>query len=262
MILLGILKERLYKIKLLFNYKVQKKRKAVKKNADKYRKEIVEQLKESGYFNIKNYSLSTWKYYGIDSVRLTFIAKKAGSDKRYIIKVTKGFEDKVNNSIKFQKRFNDEFSFIPKGDEIKLNDYVGYATEYIPSYSFSLAKYYIDKSNVNYYLNQVNSILDELSRYKIVHCDLEQVNILVSKEDKKIYLIDWDTCCSEMLGFSCQHFPGYTIKRKTENNKFIYDDAFSFYTLFNRLGIDGLDELEPFIELKKKINENIHVADE
>ena len=229
---------------------IRKKRKDLKSNTEKYRKEIVFQLFETGYRDIKDYSLSTWKFYGIDHVRLTFKAKK--DNFTYIIKVTKGFEEKVNNSIKLQNKFNDVFSFIPKGFEIHLDGYVGYATEYIPSYPFLWSKYFIDKKIVDSYLTQINYILDELYKYRIVHCDLEEVNVLVSKKDKKLYIIDWDTCCSDIIGLDCEHFPGYTIKRKTNDNKYIYDDAYSFCTLLKRLNIDDLEEKEGFIKIKKR----------
>ena len=258
-LLIALVRVRLFKIKQLFNSKARQKRKNITINTESYRKEVEKQLCDLGYANIKKYSLSTWKYYGVDRVRLTFLAARNG--KKYVIKVTKGFEDKLNNSIRFHKRFNDEFSFIPKGDEIKLTGYVGYETEYIPSYPFSLAKYIIDKSNVAEYLKQVNSILDQLAKYSIVHCDLDHVNLLISKKDRRLYIIDWDTCCSDVVGLYCQHFPAYTIKRKAEDDRFIYDDAFSFCTLFRRLGIDGLENIEEFSKLTKKVDTNIHIAD-
>ena len=120
-LLIALVRVRLFKIKQLFNSKARQKRKNITINTESYRKEVEKQLCDLGYANIKKYSLSTWKYYGVDRVRLTFLAARNG--KKYVIKVTKGFEDKLNNSIRFHKRFNDEFSFIPKGDEIKTSGY-------------------------------------------------------------------------------------------------------------------------------------------
>ena len=174
--------------------------------------------------------------------------------------MTRGFEDKVNNSIRFQQMFNDIFNFIPKGFQVPFDGYVGYSTEYIKSFPFYGVRYLYNRSNIDYLLTQVNSILDQLNEYRIVHCDLETVNVLISKKDRRVYIIDWDTCCSNAIELHCEHFPAYTIKRRVDDDKYLYDDAYSFFTLFERLNIDGLDEMQEFMELKYKIGRNTHVA--
>ena len=176
--------------------------------------------------------------------------------------MTRGFEDKLNNSIKFQQMFNERFIFIPKGFQVAFDGYVGYATEYIKSFPFYCVRYLYTRSNIDGLLTQVNSILDQLNEYKIVHCDLESVNVLISTIERKLYIIDWDTCCSDPINLHCEHFPAYTIKRRVDNGKYLYDDAYSFFTLFERLNIDGLAEKQGFMELKNKIGRNTHVANE
>ena len=98
------IKEYLSRLKKLVDKEKKKKKKLLMQNTDEYRKEIIDQLIDGGWKKIRKYSLSTWKYYGVDHIRLTFMAEKSGQ--KYIIKVTKGFEDKINNSIKFQNMFN------------------------------------------------------------------------------------------------------------------------------------------------------------
>lgn len=255
-------KSKLSDVKKKFSKQFEEKRRLLIEKTEPYKNEVIAQLRMLGYKRIRVYSLSTWKYYGKNQIRLTFLATLYG--KKYVIKTTRGFENKILNSIRFQNMFNDSFDFIPKGFEIKMDGYVGYATEFIPSYPFSWATYFINNHNAEYYIAQVNRILDELNRFKIVHCDLESVNVLVSKgrDDHKIYIIDWDTSCSEIVGLHCDHFPGYTIKRPLEDGRYLYDDAFSFTCLFKRCKINSLDELGSFKELVGKIGRNIHISDE
>ena len=67
-------KEKLYRLRQSLNPKIWSKRNQLLKFTSAYRKEIISQLERGEYKHIKNYSLSTWKYYGKDRVRLTFLA--------------------------------------------------------------------------------------------------------------------------------------------------------------------------------------------
>lgn len=252
-------KSTLSEIKHFLNKERRAKRKTLFQNTRGYRDEIVAQLRQKGFDDIQDYSLSTWKFYGIDRIRLTFLAMYRS--KKYVIKATRGFEEKINNSIRFQTQFNDVFSFIPKGFEVQLNGYVAYATEHIEAYPFQWAKYIINAFNLDGFLQQANDILDQLEEYRIVHCDLESVNLLITK-DYHIILIDWDTCCSDLVGLHCDSFPKHTIKIKQSDGQTVYDDAYSFCVLFERMGIKGLEDNRLFQKLQSKIGRNVRIVRE
>ncbi|MDO4957590.1 MAG: hypothetical protein Q4E60_11315 [Bacteroidales bacterium] len=107
---------------------------------------IKRQLRTEGWNGIRSYSIGSWKYYNDDCLRVTFSACK--DRRKYIIKIAKGFENKIRNSIKFQELFQNEFDFIPKGREIKLDGYVAYITEYLDCFPFKLGRYCISINNV------------------------------------------------------------------------------------------------------------------
>lgn len=218
------------------------------------------ELIKSGFTNIRPYNKLTWKYYGSDRIRFTLMGYKNG--KKYVIKFAKGFDEKMNNSIVLQSKFNDILDFIPKRGEIILNGYKCYFTEFIDSNSFSFAMKTANGELIDEFMHQANCILDALNTYKIVHCDLEEVNILVEKNSHKIYLIDWDTVCSSQLNLNCTAFPDCTIKKHV-GEEIIYDDAYSFFTLFKRyVEKDILDKNFNFKSIKEKIGRNVHIVKE
>ena len=214
-------------------------------------------LIKEGFEQLKPYHKLTWKYYGENNVRFTFLGKK--NLKTYVIKVAKGFDEKMENSILFQRKFNDVFNFIPHGEEFVLNGYKCYYTELINSVSLSFSLKGANSKTIDFFLEQANYILDELNKFKIVHCDLEEVNILVEKSTSKLYLIDWDTACSSTLGLNCYAFPAYTIKKHVDN-KLVFDDAYSFSVLFKRyLDCKSLSDNPLFLRIIEKIGRNEHI---
>ena len=253
-------KSALHKVKSFFAFlKPKRIRKSlfVTRKIKPYIREVKPELKSNGFKGIKSYHKITWKYYGKDKVRFTFLAEQHG--RKYVIKIAKGFDKKMNNSIYFQKKFNDIFDFIPKGGELLLEGYKCYYTELIDSEKFAFAFNSNKSSILDSFLNQANYILDRLNEFKIVHCDLEEVNILVEKKTHKIYLIDWDTICSNKLGLDCFEFPAYTIKRFVDGS-YIFDDAYSFSTLFKRyVDHDSLMKNPLFQQIEEKIGRNEHI---
>lgn len=236
------------------------KRFCVSKKMKPYCNEVLINLKRVGFRNIKAYSKLTWKYYGKDRVRFTYKATR--DSKMWLIKIAKGFDEKMSNSIAFQSRFNDIFNFIPKGSELIIDGYKCYFTEYIESINFSFSLKKADKKNLDSYLTQVNNILDELDKYKIVHCDLEEVNILVENKSNRIYLIDWDTVVSGPSGLYCNAFPDFTIKMHIDNRA-IYDDAYSFCILFKRyVKPETLNNSSLYKNIENKVGRNTHVTSE
>lgn len=230
----------------------------VTKKINPYISEVEPILSRHGFKKIKPCNKMTWKFYGVNNVRFTLFAIK--DSKKVIIKIAKGFDEKMRNSISFQTRFNDVFDFIPKGKEFVIDGYKCYFTEYINSIDFSSALKGADKKGIDSYLSQANIILDELNKYKIVHCDLEEVNILVDRKSHKLYLIDWDTVCSDLLGFYCDAFPAYTIKKHTDN-QMLFDDAYSFSVLFRRYVMGGaLDNNALYKNIEEKIGRNTHIT--
>lgn len=234
-----------------------KKRNYVFKHIGKYYSDVKNQLKILGFKKIKTFSLSTWKFVKEDVVRFTLVANL--DNRKYLIKCGKGFDEKINNSIRFQILFNDEFDFIPKGKELIIDGYKAYLTEFIESVSFDDYCRFSDIKDIDELIKQTNVALDKLNEKKIVHCDLESVNVLIQKKTNKIFLIDFDTCCSKEYNLFCapNAFPGYTIKQFFEDCV-VYDDAYSFYELFKRYNFADIEKLDSFNTLKNKIGRNIH----
>lgn len=232
----------------------------VTKKLKPYVFEVKSILNRNEFKKIRPYNKMTWKFYGTDRVRFTLLAFK--DSKKVIIKAAKGFDEKMSNSIAFQSRFNKTFNFIPKGSEFIIDGYKCYFTEYIESTDFSSSMKKADKKTLDSYLTQVNTILDELDKYKIVHCDLEEVNILIENKSNKIYLIDWDTVCSGPLGLYCNAFPEFTIKMHIDNRT-LFDDAYSFCILFKRyVKPETLNNNDLYKNIENKVGRNTHVASE
>lgn len=253
-------KKALYEIrKIISKFKPSniKKKKMIWKKLNPYFFDVKKQLTELGFRHIKPYSLKTWKCYAGNAIRLTTTCNF--DNKKYIVKCGKGFDEKINNSIRFQILFNDEFDFIPKGKELIIDGYKAYLTEFIESVSFDDYCRFSDIKDIDKLIKQTNVVLDKLNEKKIVHCDLESVNVLIQKKTDKMFIIDFDTCCSEKFGLYCapDAFPGYTIKQHLEDC-IIYDDAYSFYELFKRYNFVGIEKLDSFNALKNKIGRNIH----
>ena len=103
------------------------------KKKKSYCDEVLMKLKRAGFRNIKAYNKETWKYYGKDRVRFTYEATR--DSKMWLIKIGKGYDEKIINSIKFQNPFNDRFTFIPQGKELVISGYKCYFTEFINSSS-------------------------------------------------------------------------------------------------------------------------------
>ncbi len=113
--------------------------------------------------------------------------------------------------------------------------------------------------NEAYFLNQIKSILQDLKKYGLVHCDLESVNLLITKKDYRIMLIDFDTCCSSDGVFRCSLFPVNTIKQ-IDGDQIIYDDAFTMVTHIRKIK-GNFDENSSSLlsEIESFIGQNIHV---
>ena len=225
----------------------------------KYHKEVVLQLKKQGFKNIQKYSLSTWKYYGADRVRLTYLSLYEG--KKLVLKVTKGFDKKTLNGLHFITKYGNMLDFSPYGFEIKIDGYISYATLFFDSFSFNDVLQTASLARLSHFLEQFCTILDSLNNLGIVHCDLEGVNILVEKNSDKLLLIDFDTACSKDNFLSCSEFPINGIKYRDACDNIVYDDAFSVLTLVKRMPFSEqqLEQLFWFKELKTKVGRNTQV---
>lgn len=208
-------------------------------------------LKKHGFKRIKRFSLLTWKYYGQNFIRITMLAFL--DDKKYVLKINKGESQKVKNSISFQKNFNNIFDFIPKGIFIDVYGYDCLAVEYIDAVSFDRVSRSIVSTHLDSLIEQTILILDKFNAYKIVHCDLESVNVLLEKKSNKIFVIDFDTVSGD--GFYGGSLPPNTIKRITADGA-IYDDAYSFVQLFKRFKVNGIDQNPNFKKLEQLIDRN------
>ena len=226
----------------------------------RYHKEVLKKIKNSNIRIIKKYSLGTWKWYGDNHVRMTYLAKIGR--KKYILKATKGFERKSSNSIYFQKLFNDKFDFIPKGFDVPIDGYLVSMTEFIKSYSFkeAVSLGIVNESNVDFFLKQAADILEQLDNENIVHCDLADVNLLVEIKTNKLFVIDWDTVCSKKYNLVSDGFPHKITTRSLDNGQYVYDDAYAFYILFKSLGFKNLNHNAMFKTIENKIDKNTFVA--
>ena len=220
-----------------------------------YHKNALSQLKKLNFKHIRKHSFSTWKYYGKNLVRFTY--KGTLDSKTYLIKCSKGFEEKAQNSILFQETFNDVFDFIPKGFTLPLEGFYGQAFSFIKSYPFYYFKYFVTKENSGNFTEQICKILDNLNSFKIVHCDINSVNVLIERKSNKLFLIDFDTCISHKVGLLCHDVPRSKYATLTQNTA-IYDDAKAFFELLDEinkhLSVFSKEDLE---SLRSRIGRNV-----
>ena len=235
----------------VFKFNKIKRKNNVLKHSKNDLKIIKKELEKIGFSRIKNYSIGSWKCYENGKyLRVTLCALYKGN--KVFIKVGKNF-DKVDNSIAFQKIFNGKLDFIPSGEEIIIPGYSCYITEFIDCYSFYEFEPYF-KNHIGTYLDKIIEILKIFDKYKLVHCDLETYNIIFRKKDYKMFLIDFDTCQSKLLNLATDNVPE-TIVHKV-NGKVVFDDAYSFYTIIERLKINGIDKNKKYLELESLVGNN------
>ena len=224
-----------------------------------YHKELVSKLRKLKIKILKKFSLETWKWYGDNHVRMTYLVKIGG--KKYVLKATKGFEQKSQNSIAFQKLFNNKFDFIPKGYDILVDGYLVSVTEFIKSYSFNeaVAIGSVNEKNIDIFLEQIVDILNQLDAENIVHCDMAAVNLLVEQRTNKLFVIDWDTVCSMKYNLVSDAFPHNSTTQPVEGG-FMYDDAYALSILFKSLNIRNIETDELFKKIEEKIGKNVFIA--
>lgn len=201
---------------------------------------LKKKLLELGY-TCKKYKVLNWKCYNKSSIRAVFIIKNKQKQK-FLLKVSLGFEEKLENSKKFYSIYNGKFDFICDSKSFNLKPYTCTICKYIDSFDFNYANLLINKTNCSSILEQLLNILIIFSDQHLIHCDFNPYNILFEKKTHKIFLVDFDTIYQEnLLGVSV---PAKTITTICQNNKMIFDDAYSVKIF--------LDSFE-----KKYITENI-----
>ena len=221
-----------------------------------YRK-VVEYLRTlNGFGKIKPIFVETWKYYGFDHVRFSLLV--TFKSKPYIAKVVKGWDERTRNGIKVFDTYSKLFDFVPKGQELKHLDYVINLNEFIDSFTFDKARIYCDASSFNYVLTQLCEILDKLNEFKIVHCDIDDSNILIQKRTYKVFIVDFDTCNSSILDLHNDTFPTNALRQSSENCD-IYDDAWAIMQLLNKVRFVDVKSLPSYKELENRIGQNTYI---
>ena len=229
-----------------FKFKPLNKYIKIKNNLKSEIKDIKNNLSKLGYKRIKNFQRQTWKYYSDGGYRITF--KAYYSNKKVFIKIGTPSQ-KIENSIKALELIGNRVDFSPSGERINYPGRSCYKTEFVKSYNFYQLSDYI-KRHIDDYIFQAITILNKLNETKTVHCDVETYNLIFRKKDKKMMLIDFDTSNSQVLNLHCDKPPRILIQC-TDGNGAVFDDAYSFYTIFKRLlgqhTCDSLKRLENLI---------------
>ena len=194
----------------------------------KLRPDIIKKLKDYGFSRIRIVSIQSWKCYTDDSIRATFSGYL--DKQKYIIKISKGFDDKLNNSIAFYKRFNGVFDFVPNGKEITIDGYKCLITEPIIFFEFYQIKKLLLK-NQDVFIKQMIVVLNCFNNYKIIHRDFETYNWLFDKKTFKLYVIDYDTCYCER--FNLGNFVVPKIHIQNVEGGAMFDDSYSLISILN-----------------------------
>ena len=224
----------------------------IKRNLQSEIKNIKLNLSQLGYKQIKIYQHCTWKYYSDGGYRISFKAHYEG--KKVFIKIGT-HSKKIENSIKALELFGNDVDFSPYGEKIEYHERSCYKTEFVKSYSFYELSSYI-KNHIDDYISQAVEILNKLNETKTVHCDVETYNLLFRKKDKKMLLIDYDTANSKLLNLCCDNPPRMLVQYSNDG-KVIFDDAYSFFVIFNKLL--SSKENNSLLKLKELIGRNTFI---
>lgn len=192
----------------------------------------------------------TWKCYNKNSIRGTFIASY--NDKKVLVKFAKFFGNKMQNSSNFLDRYSDKSHFfIKKISDIKIPNYTCVVCEFINSYPFHYIKCFCKGEALNYFLYQAYDLLIQMQELGIHHCDCNYYNLLISKNDFSLKLIDYDTCISDDGYLYLDNMP--FVISSFEKNGFIYhDDALGIYKAFkNFAGVTDKNNI--LLSIKKRI---------
>ena len=209
-------------------------------------------LRKNNFSKIKPNETHTWKIYKNGDFRITLSAKK--EKLKFLIKIDSD-KERASVSFNFYKLFNNCFSFIPHGECLSFDNHYYLITEYINHKRFPEMKPYI-KRHYNDYLVQAIEMLKSLAKYRIIHCDLGQYNLIFEKENKKMILIDFDTWHSDLYLNECCKKPP---RKQTyqEFGKNIFDDAYCFKKMFDSLNIKNISSNPNYKILEKMIGQNI-----
>ena len=231
--------------------KYQKKRlmKPHYKNVFKYLASI------DGVHKIKPIFVDTWKYYGFEHVRFSLLIERYS--KQYVVKVVKGWDDKTKNGIKVFDKYSELFDFVPKGQNVNYLDYVLNINEYINSFTFDKSRLYCNDRQFDFIIYDLCRILDKLNEYKVVHCDIDDTNILIQKKSYKVFIVDFDTCNSSILDLHNDLFPTHAIRQKLDGYD-LYDDAWAIKQLLDKVTFTDAKLLPSYQELVKRIGRNTY----
>lgn len=230
------------------------KNRIIKNQMKPHCKKCIEYLKSiNGIQKIKPVFVDTWKYYGYDHVRFSYFVRI--NSKNYIAKFVKGWDEKTNNGIKVFEKYSTLFDFVPKGQKRIFLDYVINFNDYIDSFTFDKARLFCNVKCFNDIIAQLCDILDSLNKYKIVHCDIDDTNILIQKKTFKVFIVDFDTSNSSILDLQNNLFPTHAIRQEFERYD-IYDDAWAIKQLLDKVTFLDVRLLPSYSELVKRIGRN------
>ena len=210
-------------------------------------------LKTFGFYSIHANEPHTWKLYKNGEFRITLKAKM--NKKAFLVKCDSDMS-RLLISVNFYKLFGSQFTFVPHGQVYSVNGNQYLATEYIKHTTFLESKNYI-KKHLSEYLEQALNILHSFDKFKIIHCDLGEYNLIFQRKTKKMFLIDFDTWHSDLFPLEGARKP----PRKNvyvESGLSVFDDAYCFVKIFTQLKVRDIEKNSVFKSITELIGKNVY----
>lgn len=220
-----------------------------------YKHKEIKNIKAVGFVNIKPFNKALWRIgKHTDKVERRYYIGDL-FDERCFIKIAKN-DLTTQNEIEIYKRLKDiNWNFIPKckfyDSNFESDDTVLLANEYIDG----LRNIDLQESNIQHICLAFDRILDSMYDVGLVHADIHKGNLMLDKDDN-IVLMDFGISCFPSIGNNVDYInrPG-TFYRHNNDEIRIYDDAFSFLEMLEKMGIDSdMKKNEYYSIVAKKVD--------
>ena len=222
----------------------------------------VSSLENLQFSNVMPFEPHTWRYgRGKDKAfRRYYTAYQNGI--KYFVKIATKNDSSVQNEIEIQTVLSKkEYDWTPTCIMAEKN-FCKNMSVLIVKYEKGLRKFELPstKEAFNKLCLKFVRILDDLYAIKVVHSDIHAGNLMLDL-DNNLHLLDFGISKFIDMGNDVNYLarPG-TFYRNTKNKR-IYDDAYSFVCLMDRIGLptEWKDEAY-YLEIKKRINRCCNVV--
>lgn len=218
----------------------------------------ISSLKKNGVTRIKKYHFDDWKFNsGIDH-----------SFRRYYIGVFNGIRCFIKISNNDLTVFNEicisedmpTYTFVPKTLFADKSFNGGFLL--IQEQLFNLVPLqFRTAEEFNNICEQFDNILDCFSSISLVHCDIHKGNLMISKRDNRLFLLDFGISKfaqkNNLIDYIAR--PGTFYKRFEYKNQVLrkYDDAYSFIKEIERMNVpDSWKNCSNYQRICDKVGKN------